>query len=87
MVEPQIFEGAFDGQRTAKADPAEHAEFGAPLQQQPHDFQKILIPTNRDAILGDSAEARHHPIVKRLVNFFYFFDWPKRRAPAVGVDT
>ena len=62
------FKRALNRQRAAEAHAAKHGELLPPLQQQPDDFQEILVPADRDAILGNAAESRHHPIVERLIN-------------------
>ena len=66
VIEAQL-ERAVDGDGAAEAHAAEHRELAAPFEQQPDDLQKILVPADRDAVLGDTAEARHHAIVERLV--------------------
>ena len=50
----------------AEADAAEMRELRAPLQQQAHELQVVLVPAHGDAVFGDAAEPGHHPIVEVL---------------------
>ena len=54
----------------------------APLQQQPDDLQEVLVPADRDAVLGHAAEARHHAIVERFVQLVHIANRPERHALA-----
>ena len=71
-------------QRAAEAHAAEHREFVAALEQQPDELEEVLVPAHRDAVFGDAAEAGHHAVVERLVEFVDVADRPERRARAVG---
>ncbi len=71
-----------DGQRAAEAHSAEHAELLPPLQQQPDDLQKILVPADRDAVLGHAAESRHHAVVERFIQIVHVANRPERHALA-----
>ncbi len=66
MVEA-VGECLVDGQRAAEAHAAEHGELRAPLDKQANDLEEILVPANRDAVLGDAAEAGHGAMVERLL--------------------
>ena len=44
-----------------KRTPPNIANCAAPLQQQPHHLQEVLVPAHGDAVLGHAAEAGHHP--------------------------
>ncbi len=49
----------------AEADAAEMGEFvGAPLQQQAHHLQVVLVPADGDAVLGHAAEPGHDAVVE-----------------------
>ena len=58
MVKAEL-PGVVDAQCAAKAHAADQRELIAPLQQQSHDFQEILVPADCDAVFGHAAEARH----------------------------
>ena len=47
-----------------KRTPPNIANSGAALQQQPDDFEEVLVPADRDAVFGHAAEARHHAVVE-----------------------
>ena len=51
--------GIVHAQCAAKAHTADQRELIAPLQQQSHDFQEVLVPADRDAVFGHAAEARY----------------------------
>jgi hypothetical protein len=76
------FERAFDGESATETHAAEHCELAPAFQQQPDDLQEILVPADRDPVLGHSAEARHYAVVQRLINLANIADGPERRAPA-----
>ena len=59
-------EGVLDRDRAAEAHAAEHRELRAPLEQQPHHLEVVLVPANGDAVLGDAAEARHRAVAEIL---------------------
>ena len=59
-------EGALDRHRAAEAHAAEHRELAAPLEQQPHHLEVVLVPAHGDAVLGDAAEARHGALAEIL---------------------
>ena len=66
MIETQG-KGVLGTKCAAEANAAEERELLPPLQQQPQDLEKILVPAHGDAILGDAAEARHDAFVQILV--------------------
>ena len=57
MIESQV-PGIIQRQSAAEADAVVEAEFLAPHQQQVVDVEEILVPADRDAVLGDAAEAK-----------------------------
>ena len=59
-------EGILDRHRAAEAHAAEHRELAAPLEQQAHHLQVVLVPAHRDAVLGNAAEARHGALAEVL---------------------
>ena len=67
MIEAPL-KRAINGQRAAEAHAAEHRELAAALQQQADDLQEVLVPTDRDAVLGDTAEAGHDAVAQRFVD-------------------
>ncbi len=69
VIEPEI-EGVVDRKRAAEAHPSEQREFLTALQQQPYEFQEVLVPAYRDAVFGHSAEAGHDAIVQRFEQRF-----------------
>ena len=86
MVET-VGEGVLDGERSAEADAAEHAEALPPLQLQPDELQEVLVPARGDAVFGDAAEARHDPVVEVLVERFDVPDGPEGAPFAHRVDS
>ena len=63
MIEAEI-ECAVYRDRAAKAHAAIHRKIRPSFEQQAHDLQEILVPANRDAVLGDAAEPRHDAVVE-----------------------
>ena len=66
VIEPER-EGAFGIDRAAETHAAKQREALAAFDQQSNDFEEVLIPAHRDAILGDAAKAGHHARFERLV--------------------
>jgi len=58
----------------------------AALDEQPDDFQEVLVPADGNPVLGDAAEARHHALVQAFVDFRDVVDRPEGDAIAVRVD-
>ena len=52
----------------AAAEPhaAERGEGRAPLQQQAHELEVVLVPAHGDAVFGHAAEARHDAVIEIL---------------------
>ncbi len=59
-------EGVLDRNGAAETHTAKHRELRAPLEQQPHHLEVVLVPANGDAVFGDAAETRHRPIAEVL---------------------
>ena len=78
-------EGVLDGHGSAEAHAAEHRELAAPLEQQTHQLQVVLVPAHRDAVLGDTAEARHGALTKILAQTVDVAHGLERHARAVGL--
>jgi hypothetical protein len=52
-------EGVVDVSVPPKRTPPNIANCVAPLQQQAHHLQEVLVPAHGDAVFGDAAEAGH----------------------------
>ena len=68
-----------------KRTPPNMANSLAPLQQQPDQFQEILVPAHGDAVFGDAAEAGHHAVVEVLESAMSRDRRGPARAPAIEV--
>jgi len=63
VVEAEL-ERVLDGDRAAEAHASVHRKLRAPLEQEAHELEEILVPAHRDAVLGDASESRHDAVVK-----------------------
>ncbi len=79
-------QGPLDRHRAAEAHAAEHRELPAPLEQQPHHLQVVLVPAHRDAVLGDAAEARHGALAEILAQRVDVAHRRERHARTVRLD-
>ena len=81
MVEAP-FERLVEPERAAEAHPADHGEGRAPLQQQPHELEEVLVPAHGDAVFGDAAEACHDALGQVLAEFRHVAHGPEGAARA-----
>ncbi len=65
VIEAEL-ESVLQRQRATEPHATEHRELRAPFQQQPHQFQEVLVPAHRDAVFGDAAEAGQDAVLQRL---------------------
>ena len=82
VVKPHT-KGIRKSQCATKQNAAINGTRGAPLQQQTQNQQKILIPTRSDAILGNAAKARTHPLIQVLLPCGHIMDGFKGDARAI----
>ena len=85
MVEAH-FEGAIDSEGAAEAHAAEHAELARRSMRRRTIFEKIFVPTDRDAVLGDAAEAGHDAFIELFVDFRDVAQGREGHAPAERFD-
>ncbi len=78
--------GVVDGDRAAETHAAKHAEFGAALEQETDDLQKIFVPANGYAIFRHAAKAGHHAVVQRFVQLIHVANRTEGNAFAEGRD-
>ena len=78
--------GTLDVERPAETRAAVQREAVAPLQQQADDLEEVLVPADSDAVLGDAAETRHHPVVERFGQGRRIEDGHERHARAGDGD-
>ena len=81
MVETP-FERLVEPERAAEAHAADHGEGRAPLQQQAHDLEEVLVPAHGDAVFGDAAEAGHDPLRQVLAELRHVAHRPEGVARA-----
>jgi hypothetical protein len=62
--------GVLGGQRAAEADAAEDAQLLAAREREVEQRQEVLVPADRDAVLGDAAESLEDARVERPVDLF-----------------
>ena len=72
-------------ERAAEAHSAEQSELPAPLDEQAHHLEKVLVPANGNAVFSNPAEAGHNAFIKRLVQLAHIAYRFKRDAPAARV--
>jgi hypothetical protein len=85
MVEAHL-PGVVERQRPAEAHAAMHRERRAPFQQQPDEFQEVLVPAHGDPVLGHAAETGEHARVQVLAQRRDVADRREGRARASRTD-
>ena len=86
VIEAHV-EGAVDGEGAAETDAAEHAEFSAAFEEEADDLEKIFVPADGDAVLGDASEAGVDALIKAFVNIRDVADGAEGVAFAERIDT
>ena len=79
------FISAFDGNRAAKPHATEHGKLASAFHQQAFQFQIVLVPANRNAVLRHASKARHHAVVQGFEEIFDVVDGFERNAPAMRI--
>src|SRR6185369_13641296 len=69
VIEAELVERVFDGQRPAESHTAIHAQVAAPLERDADDFQKVLVPANGDAVLRHAAGTREDALVELVPKY------------------
>ena len=85
MVKAEL-PGVVNAQCATEAHAADQRELIAPLEQQAHDLQEILVPAHRDAVFGHAAEAGNRAGIEVFVQGVDVAHRRKRDARAVRVN-
>ena len=59
--------GVLDRQGPTETNASVAPEAVSSRQNQINDFEKILVPANRDSVFGDAAKSGEHPFIEILV--------------------